>query len=214
VTFSFQKIFQRERILTILRNGMIKIQVAMSALFGSLFFLLLPLYDILLQQNTVVNPILRIISILILLLSLISGGFTAKKIAYLFHDIHIAKQKNESTTIPALRQTLVNTPLLVTLLFFIMFLLMKTIFLKSVSFFLQSIFGSVISTFLSIIFFTMYVWSSFVLIEHHINEKNPDTYVSFWGKQFLHVHNVMNVSTNSVNSLPQKIFGFKPPFFR
>ena len=193
---------------------MIKIQVAMSALFGSLFFLLLPLYDILLQQNTTVNPIFIIISILILLLSLISGGFTAKKIAYLLHDIRIAKQKNESTSIPTLYQTVINAPLFFTLLFFIMFLLMKTMILKSMSFFLQSIFGSLISTILSITFFTMYLWSSSVLIQHHITEKNPDTYLSFWGKQFVHMQKAMDISTNSVHSLPQKILGFKPPFFK
>jgi len=60
----------------------------------------------------------------------------------------------------------------------------------------------------------MYVWSSFVLIEHHINEKNPDTYVSFWGKQFLHVQKTIEVSTNSAHSIGQKIIHTKPPFFK
>jgi hypothetical protein len=156
----------------------------MSALFGSLFFLLLPFYDIVIQQNTMVHPILRIISILILLISLISGAFASKKIAYLSHDIGIAQKQNESFLLPTRLQKVLNGPTIATLLFFTMFLLMKTLFLKSLTFFLQSFFGSIISILLSLTFFMIYLWSTFVLIQNHINEKNPDTYVSFWGKQF------------------------------
>ncbi|MBS3778202.1 MAG: hypothetical protein KGY50_02775 [Candidatus Thermoplasmatota archaeon] len=68
------------------------VHIAMPGLFGSLIFLLLPMYDIL-QQGNFIHPILQIVSVLILLLTIISAAFAAKKVAYLKHDLILAQKK-------------------------------------------------------------------------------------------------------------------------
>jgi len=157
----------------------------MPVLFGSLFFLLLPMYDILLQQKTIIHPVIRILSILLLMVTIITAVNTSKKFAYFTHDLKLSKQqKTKQNRVPSQIHGFLNLSFMMTITSFVLFLIVKTVVLKSMTFFFNSLFGLTASLLLSLVFYLMLLWSSFVLIRNHIDEKIPDEYISFWGKQF------------------------------
>lgn len=159
-----------------------KIQIAMAGLFGSLFFSLLPMYDILLQQNNSLHPLIWIISLLLLPIIVISALITSKKIAYASHNLSL-KQKNHSLhQLPAKEKKLLHLLFISTIVLFALFLYLKIMVLRSVSFFFQALFGTPMSILLSILFFMILIWSSYTLIRTHLDDQYPNIHVSFWGK--------------------------------
>lgn len=154
------------------------VQIAMPGLFGSLFFLLLTMYDIL-QQGRSIHPILQIVSVLILLLTIISAAFTAKKFAYLKHDVILAQKKNETKTTSFTLNWFLNSAFILSVSFLTLFLVIKTVVLKSVTFFFRSVLGSPLSMLLFIVFFSVFLWSAYLLIRTHLDEQYPKTFVSF-----------------------------------
>ena len=189
----------------------------MPGLFGSLFFLLLPMYDIL-QQGSIVHPIVQIISVLILLLTIISAAFTAKKFAYLKHDLFIAQKKNEVKSSSFPLSWFFNLTFMFSLTFLTLFLMIKTLILKSVGFFFQSLVGTPVSVLLSILLYSIFLWSAFILIQTHLNEQYPKSFVSFWGKQVATMQTTSkrteHIASNTAGSLEKKLKSFKPPFLR
>ena len=196
---------------------MSQVRIAIPALFGSLFFLLLPMYDILLQQNTIVHPAIKILSVLLLIVTIITAVNTAKKFAYFTHDIKLSKQqKKPQNKLPSLLHGFLNFSFMITISSFLLFLIIKTVFLKSMTFFFKSFFGETISLLIFTVFFLMLLWSSFVLIRNHIDEKNPDEFISFWGKQFATLQSTsqkpIQMASTTAQSIHQGLNKFKPPF--
>mgnify|MGYP006285916091 FL=1 len=159
---------------------MSQVKIAMSALFGSLFFLLLPMYDIFLQQNTIIHPLIRIVTVLILILTIISAVNTSKKFSHFTHDLKITqKRKKSQNHLPSPMNGFFNLSFVMTVSSFMVFLMIKTIVLKSMTFFFESFFGILISLLLSILFYVILLWSAFIIIRDHIDKKSPDKYLSF-----------------------------------
>ena len=169
---------------------MTQVRIAMPALFGSLFFLLIPLYDILLQQSVVSLPLFSVISLLCLLLAIISAVFAAKKIAYINHDIKLAIEKNETIFLPYPLKGMVNSMFFISILSFVSFIFMKIVILTDITYFFQTIFGSFPSLLFAILFYCIFFWSTYIIIKHHLLDKNHDKYVSFRGKQILQMKSV------------------------
>jgi hypothetical protein len=162
---------------------MSQVRIAMPGLFGSMFFLLLPIYDTLLHHNSInMHPLIQIIFIIVALLTILSAIITSKKLAYILHDIHLAAKKNEAN-IDNKIHFFTNTSFISTLILFIVWLFIKYAVFHNKMFFLQSLFGLLPSLVLSVTFLAICIWSSFVLIKAHLDQKHPNTFVSFCGKQ-------------------------------
>jgi hypothetical protein len=191
-----------------------KVRIAMSGIFGALFFLLLPIYDILLQQNTSLHPLVRIVSILILMGAIIFAVFTSKKFAYYNHDYIVVRKNNEIKSIPKSEQRTLNLMSIGTVSVFILFLIIKINVSNNVSFFFQSHFGTAISLILSTMFYISLIWSAFTLIQNHLEETYPNTFVTQWGKQLVKVqtdsHKPINLDNQNLSTI-HKRFSLKPP---
>jgi hypothetical protein len=153
----------------------------------------------------------------LLIVTIITAVNTSKKFAYFTHDLELSKQQRKTQNIlPSPVNGFLNLSFLIAITSFLLFLIIKTIFLKSMTFFFKSFFGETISLLISIVFYLILLWSSFILIRNHIDEKNPDEYISFWGKQFARMQTSsqkpIDMASTTAQSIHQGLNNLKPPF--
>jgi len=160
-----------------------KVQIAMAGLFGSLFFSLLPMYDILRQQNNSLHPLIWILSILLLLLTIISAMVTSKKLAYITHNLSLTQKKHSLNNLPIREKRRLTILGISTFLLFTTFLYVKITVLHSVSFFFKTLFGSIQSIPFSTLLFLILLWSFYILIRAHLDDQYPNIWVDFQSNQ-------------------------------